>query len=419
MTTTASTSPSGGVLAVHAHPDDETLTSGALLATWAAAGLPTTVVTCTRGERGEVIGARLAHLEGDGPGLARHREHELAAALAALAVREHHVLDRLPPPAPVPVPVLGERAVDAASRSPEGTATAPSTASTRYEDSGMAWLATGRAGAAADLPPRAFVGVPLDEAAGRLALLLRARRPDLVVTYEPGGGYGHPDHVRAHQVTMRAVTLATDPTWPAPAPSGENRRDTPGESGTTVHSPDEEGAQPRTPATPSCSSGEFRRDTPGVSGRTVHSAERDGPWAPAVAWAVAGEDALRAGYAALAVDPDARALLARQADDGRTTRPLALPDPDGPLPSVAVAGAPDLTVDVAPVRDRVLAALRAHVTQVQAVTPLRHPAAVACYALSNRVLGPVLPVESYRWAPGYAPGAGLALPAGVLAAGPA
>lgn len=406
MTTTASTSPSGGVLAVHAHPDDETLTSGALLATWAAAGLATTVVTCTRGERGEVIGAPLAHLAGDPPGLARHREHELAAALAALAVRDHHYLDRLPAPAPARGLDRVERAGDAAAAGPEGTSTTHSTASTRYEDSGMAWLRTGRAGGAAEVPRRAFVGVALDAAAGRLALLLRARRPDLVVTYEPGGGYGHPDHVRAHEVTMRAVALATDPTWPASAPNGAFRRDTPRES---FPSPDEESA----PALPSA---ELRRDTLGVSVGAVPSAEPDDPWVPAVAWAVVGEDALRAGYAALGVDPDARALLARHTDDRRATRPLALPDPDGPLPSGAVAVAPDLTVEVGPVRDRVLAALRAHATQVQAVTGLRHPAAVACYALSNLVLGPVLPVESYRWAPGFAPGAGLALPDGVVAA---
>jgi len=299
------------VLAVHAHPDDETLTSGALLATWAAAGRPALVVTCTRGERGEVIGGALAHLEGDGPALAAHREGEVAAAVRALGA-DQVFLDALPP-------------------APAGG---------RYEDSGMAWVGTGRAGAAGDLPPRAFVGVPLDEAAGRLAALLRARRPELVVTYEPGGGYGHPDHVRAHEVTMRAAALAADASW-----------------------------------------------------------------TPAVAWAVQDPDALRAGYAALAQDPAVHALLAARSDDRRATRegPLVLPDPAGPLPSVAAAGEPDLLVAVAPVRDRVLAALRAHATQVQAVTALGDPAASACLALSNLVLAPVLPVEAYRWAPGYAP----------------
>lgn len=320
MSRTASTSPStGGVLAVHAHPDDETLSTGALLATWAAAGLPATVVTCTRGERGEVIGGALAHLEGDGPGLAAHRERELAAATRALGAA-HVLLDT------VPLPGGG--------------------AGARYEDSGMAWVGTGLAGAAGDVPAGALVSVPLDEAAGRLAALIRDRRPDLVVTYEPGGGYGHPDHVRAHAITTRAVELAA------------------------------------------------------------------ASWAPAVAWAVTPATALRAGYAALATDPGARAVLREHADDRRATReaPLTLPDPDGPLPSVAVDGPVDLAVDVLPVRDRVLAALRAHATQVQAVRPLDHPDAAGFLALSNLVLAPLLPRETYRWAPGSAPLTGSALP---------
>lgn len=367
---TASTSPvPGGVLAVHAHPDDETLATGALLATWAAAGRPATVVTCTRGERGEVIGAALAHLEGDGPALAAHREHELAAALAALHAT-HHYLDTLPlPPAPTPTPAPAatpaETAPDAGSRVPEAvTAAVSAGAHARYEDSGMAWVGVGRAGAGAEVPPRALVSVPLEEAAARLAGLILELRPDLVVTYEPGGGYGHPDHVRAHGITMRAVELATDP-----GPAG---------------------------------------------------AAAAGGWAPAVAWAVTPATALRAGYAALAADPDVRALLASAsasasaADDRRATReaPLALPDPGGPLPSVAVDGPVDLVVDVLPVRDRVLAALRAHATQVQAVTALDHPDAVACCALSNLVLAPVLPRETYRFAPGSAPLPAAAAPPG-------
>lgn len=330
MTAAASTPPvTGGVLAVHAHPDDETLSTGALLATWAAAGLPATVVTCTRGERGEVIGAPLAALEGDGDALAAHRAGEVAAAVAALGATQRF-LDAFPLP------------------DEDGAA--------RYEDSGMAWVGTGRAGAAGDVPPGALVSVPLDEAAGRLARLLRALRPDLVVTYEPGGGYGHPDHVRAHAIAMRAVELAAG----GPPGAGEDR------------------------------------------------------WAPAVAWAAAPAAALRAGYAALASDPGARAVLAGTADDRRATReaPLSLPDPAGPLPSVATDAPADLVVDVLPVRDRVLAALRAHATQVQAVTPLDHPDAVACYALSNLVLAPVLPTESYAWAPGGAPARPLRLPPG-------
>lgn len=183
--------PHGRLLVVHAHPDDETLATGGLLATWAAAGEEVTLVTCTRGERGEVIGDELAHLEGDGPALAAHREQELGAALLALGVRDHAYLDELPAPG------LTDDSVAA-----------------RYEDSGMSWVGgtgaglSGQAGAAADVPARALVSGSLEHQATRLAHLVRDRRPDVVVTYEPGGGYGHPDHVRAHGITMRAVELA-------------------------------------------------------------------------------------------------------------------------------------------------------------------------------------------------------------------
>src|SRR5690606_29240064 len=134
------------------------------------------LVTCTRGERGEVIGAELAHLEGDGPALAAHREGELAAALSSLGVARHAFLD-----------TLG--------------------AVRRFEDSGMAWLATGVAGAAAEVPDRAFVRADADDVATLLAQHLAEREPAVVVTYGPDGGYGHPDHVRAHDVAMRAVAL--------------------------------------------------------------------------------------------------------------------------------------------------------------------------------------------------------------------
>ena len=299
----------GGLVAVHAHPDDESLSTGALLATWARAGLATTVVTCTRGERGEVIGAPLAHLEGDGPALAAHREGELAAALAALGVQDHVFLDEV-----------------------AGASTG------RFEDSGMAWLSAGRPGTADEVPPQAFVSVDLEDAARRLARVLRDRRPAVVVTYEPGGGYGHPDHVRAHEVTRRAVELVE--------PS------------------------------------------------------------PVLVVAVQGERALRAGYAALG-GAAVRAALGPRADD------LHRPEVDGPLPSVATPDDQvDLEVDVRPVRDDVIAALRAHATQVQAVRAIDDEASlVGCYALSNGLLAPLLPVESYRlanqgevaWPPGVRP----------------
>ncbi|WP_277208984.1 PIG-L family deacetylase [Isoptericola croceus] len=312
--------PSGGLLAVHAHPDDETLATGALLAAWAAAGERVTVVTCTRGERGEVIDTPshrtgLAHLEGDGPALAAHREVELARALAALGVADHAFLDTVPAPG-------GSRTV-------------------RFEDSGMAWVAPGIAGPAPDSGPTAFARIRLDVAAGRLATVIRDRRPDAVVTYDAGGGYGHPDHVRTHEVTVRGLELAAD-----------SRAAVVGE-----------------------------------------------PWAVARRWVVSdpAED-VRAARRALATDAQTERLVA---DHG-----LTLPDPDGVLPPVAVPAADlercgALEVDVAPVLDRVLAALAAHETQVQHVGRVPTGASgsgvvIGRYALSNAVLAPVLATMHVR-----------------------
>lgn len=296
----------GGVVAVHAHPDDETLTSGALLAAAVAAGLPATVVTCTRGERGEVIGPLHDTLEGDGEALARHRETEIAAAMRALGGVGQSFLDTLP-----------------------GT-------DDRYADSGMAWVeGHARAGAAADLPPHALVGADPERAARALADFLADRRPELVITYEPGGGYGHPDHVRTHRITRRAIDLL-------------------------------------------------------------------GADAPALAWAVADAADLRAAARALAADPVVAGLVAaHSAPVLAATRqgPFTVPGPGDPLPAMARdrAGA-GFAVPVAPVRAAVLAALTAHATQVQAVTPLDLPAAVGCYALSNGALAALLPTERYEWA---------------------
>lgn len=322
----------GGLLAVHAHPDDETLATGALLATWAAAGLPVTVVTCTRGEQGEVIPAALRHLEGDGPALAAHRERELAGALTALGVTDHVFLDRVAVPG-----------------APAGR---------RFVDSGMAWVAAGRATNADDVPEDAFVRVGLEDAAARLAQVLRARRPAVVVGYEPGGGYGHPDHVRAHEVLHRAVVLAA-----------------------------------------------------GRPGETPDACETLGgsaPWdVPVVLWAVLEEGPWRAGLAQLRAGSAAeRVGLTVAADRDR--------------PSAVVAGEADVRVAVAPVLDRVLAALAAHATQVHGVgrepvpdMPGGPGAAVARFALSNDVLQPILAEETYRVAHGCA--GHVAWPAGVAA----
>lgn len=162
--------PARGLLLVHAHPDDETLTTGATMARYAAAGVPVTLVTCTLGQRGEVMPG-LAHL---GPAqLGEHRRDELAAAMAALGVRDHRLL-----------------------------------AGGRWLDSGMVWLRPGIAGVAPDADPRSFALADVGEAAAALVEVIAQVRPRAVITYDPQGGYGHPDHVHTHRVTMRAVERA-------------------------------------------------------------------------------------------------------------------------------------------------------------------------------------------------------------------
>jgi N-acetyl-1-D-myo-inositol-2-amino-2-deoxy-alpha-D-glucopyranoside deacetylase len=175
--TAADRLPAPRLLFVHAHPDDETLTTGLTMAHYAAAGCDVHVLTCTLGEEGEVIPAHLRHLATDRDDtLGPHRREELREAMGRLGVA-HHVLgeDR-------------ERGV-------------PS----RYRDSGMAGTPS-----AAD--PRAFVNADLSEAAGLVAQHLRAVQPDVVVTYDEHGGYAHPDHIRTHEVTMAALRqLDSDP----------------------------------------------------------------------------------------------------------------------------------------------------------------------------------------------------------------
>ncbi|MDQ2758272.1 MAG: N-acetyl-1-D-myo-inositol-2-amino-2-deoxy-alpha-D-glucopyranoside deacetylase [Actinomycetota bacterium] len=163
------------LLFVHAHPDDETLTCGVTMAHHVARGDDVHVLTCTLGEEGEVIPSGLAHLEG-GPGdpLGPWRRVELRNAMQRLGV-EHHV--------------LGE----------DTAAGAPS----RYRDSGMA----GRPGAH---HPRAFASAPVQQAAAIVAAHVAALRPEVVVTYDPHGGYGHPDHIQTHRVT-RAALAGLDP----------------------------------------------------------------------------------------------------------------------------------------------------------------------------------------------------------------
>jgi N-acetyl-1-D-myo-inositol-2-amino-2-deoxy-alpha-D-glucopyranoside deacetylase len=160
------------LLFVHAHPDDETLTTGLTMASYVAGHHDVHLLTCTLGEEGEVIPPALAHLgAGRDDTLGRWRREELRAAMSVLGVR-HSVLGEDP-----------RRGV-----------------ASRYRDSGMA-------GTASAEHPDAFVTADLDEAAAMVAAHIRALRPDVVVTYDEHGGYGHPDHIQTHRVTMSALSM--------------------------------------------------------------------------------------------------------------------------------------------------------------------------------------------------------------------
>jgi N-acetyl-1-D-myo-inositol-2-amino-2-deoxy-alpha-D-glucopyranoside deacetylase len=161
------------LLFVHAHPDDESLSNGATIAYYAARGAQVNVVTCTLGEEGEVIGDRWAELAFDrADQLGGYRIGELTAALRALGIG-----------APIYLGGAG-----------------------RWRDSGMAGTEKRRR--------QRFVDADEREAVGALVAVLRRLRPHVVVTYDPNGGYGHPDHIQAHRVTTAAVAAAGSDDYP-------------------------------------------------------------------------------------------------------------------------------------------------------------------------------------------------------------
>jgi N-acetyl-1-D-myo-inositol-2-amino-2-deoxy-alpha-D-glucopyranoside deacetylase len=153
------------LLLVHAHPDDETINNGATMAMYAALGADVTLVTCTRGEEGEVLveehshkAATLDDLLGD------HREIELADAMRALGIKDFRFLGH-----------------------PQ----------TKYRDSGMMETEPNKR---ADN----FWNAPLDEATSHLIAVIEEVKPHVMITYDEFGGYGHPDHIQAHRVAMAA-----------------------------------------------------------------------------------------------------------------------------------------------------------------------------------------------------------------------
>lgn len=160
------------MLVVHAHPDDESIGTGGTLARYADEGIRTGLVCCTRGEEGQILDPALDSDEAK-PRLGAIRESELRSAASILNVSELYFLG--------------------------------------YRDSGME-------GSEASANPDNFINANPDEAAGRLAAIIRELRPQVVVTYDEHGGYGHPDHKMAHRITRAAIERAAhdgagEPGW--------------------------------------------------------------------------------------------------------------------------------------------------------------------------------------------------------------
>ena len=156
------------LLIVHAHPDDETIGTGATMAKYVSEGASVTLVTCTLGEEGEVLVPELAHLAADqNDTLGKHRIGELSAAMALLGVTDFRFLG------------------------------GPG----KYRDSGMM-------GVESNKREDCSWNADLLEAATDLVEIIREVRPQVVVTYDDFGGYGHPDHIQAHRVTTYAIALA-------------------------------------------------------------------------------------------------------------------------------------------------------------------------------------------------------------------
>ena len=271
------------LLVVHAHPDDETLWTGGTIARYVAADVAVTLVTCTLGEQGEILPPELRGLAADrADQLGGYRVAELQAACAALGVTDQRFLGGLG----------------------------------RWRDSGMVVEPGARASVPSHLHPRAFAAGALGDQVDALAEVLGQVCPQVVVSYGPDGGYGHPDHVRAHQVTMAAAARIPEVTR--------------------------------------------------------------------VFWAVQPVSAVADGIAALHAMPGL---------------PFRLPEPHG-LPGVDDTEV-TTRLDVTAYRSAVLAAMRAHHTQVSVWTEGPHQA----FALADGVARPVLDIEHLTLAHGPIDGA--------------
>lgn len=159
------------ILFVHPHPDDESIACGGTIARYVAEGARVTLVNCTIGEEGEIHLPEIAGLAADAADqLGGYRYTELVAAANALGVTDHRVLG----------------------------------GAGRYRDSGMM-------DTPANKHPRAFWQADVDEAAGLLAAIIDEVKPQVVVTDNENGSYGHPDHIQTNRVTVAAIAKAK---WP-------------------------------------------------------------------------------------------------------------------------------------------------------------------------------------------------------------
>ncbi|MCH1868053.1 N-acetyl-1-D-myo-inositol-2-amino-2-deoxy-alpha-D-glucopyranoside deacetylase [Nocardioides sp. CFH 31398] len=180
MSQTQADRPGHRLLLVHAHPDDETIGQGATMAKYVAEGRGVTLVTCTAGELGEILVPELEHLAVDRDGgLGEHRRREIADAMGVLGVTDHRWLGGFG----------------------------------RWKDSGMKWHDDGHAVVADEVTPDSFWFADLVEAADELVKVVREVRPQVLVTYDEFGGYGHPDHIQAHRVAMYGAQLAAVPSY--------------------------------------------------------------------------------------------------------------------------------------------------------------------------------------------------------------
>jgi N-acetyl-1-D-myo-inositol-2-amino-2-deoxy-alpha-D-glucopyranoside deacetylase len=169
------------VLFVHAHPDDETIETGGTIVTLLERGAEVTVLTCTRGERGEVIPSDLKPALKSPTAMATLRDSELRQAMTILGVRDHRY--------------LGDENARWSGRVPR-----------TYLDSGMRWGLEG-AEPSDQADPASLASADFGEVAADVAAVVQELMPSAVVSYDEHGGYGHPDHIRAHDAARRAADV--------------------------------------------------------------------------------------------------------------------------------------------------------------------------------------------------------------------